>query len=115
MTPFLAVQIVQFAGKCIVYDDAKEWNVTHAILSNSLAVSSAETRLKRNEQVDEVMARKQLVHIGWLRQASKSCPLSSLDLDTQRVRFCSVAHLLLRPLMWTTRDLDPLAELSLPR
>eukprot|EP00892_Ulva_mutabilis_P002242 jgi/Ulvmu1/12018/UM083_0031.1 len=77
--------IVQFAGRCVTYNDATEWNVTHAILSNSLAVSSPEMRLKRNEQVDAVMQVNQLVHIGWLRQASKSCPLSSLDLDTQRV------------------------------
>lgn len=81
------VQIVQFAGKCMTYNDATEWNVTHAILSNSLAVSSAATRLKRNEQVDAVMHEHGLVHIGWLRQASKLCPLSSLDLDTQRVCF----------------------------
>ena len=81
------MQIVQFAGKCMTYHDATEWNVTHAILSNSLAVSSAETRLKRNEQVDAVMHEHGLVHIGWLRQASKMCPLSSLDLDTQRVCF----------------------------
>lgn len=84
------MQIVQFAGKCMTYHDATEWNVTHAILSNSLAVSSAETRLKRNEQVDAVMREHGLVHIGWLRQASKMCPLSSLDLDTQRVRVQSI-------------------------
>jgi hypothetical protein len=86
VTGTMSVQIVQFAGKCMTYNDATEWNVTHAILSNSLAVSSAETRLKRNEQVDAVMHEHGLVHIGWLRQASKLCPLSTLDLDTQRVR-----------------------------
>ena len=80
------MQIVQFAGRAEHFNADVEWHVTHAILSNSLAVSSHETRSRRNEQVDAVMRSRGLTHIGWLRQASVSCPLSSLDLDTQRVR-----------------------------
>lgn len=80
------MQIVQFVGKCIKYNEDSEWHVTQAILSNSLAVASHESRSRRNEQVDDIMHRKQLTHVGWLRQASVTCPLSTLDLDTQRVR-----------------------------
>ena len=79
------MQIVQFVGRSIPYNQDVEWHVTHAILSNSLAVSSNESRSQRNEQVDDVMRKHQLTHIGWLRQASVNCPLSTLDLDTQRV------------------------------
>jgi len=77
--------IVQFAGTCVAYSDAKEWNVTHAIISNSLAVSCPEQRTIRNRRVDAVMHAEGLTHVGWLRQASADCPLSSLDLETQRV------------------------------
>jgi hypothetical protein len=88
----LHLQIVQFVGTCTHYNQDLEWHVTHAILSNSLAVSSNETRAQRNEQVDDVMRKHALTHIGWLRQASVNCPLSTLDLDTQRVRFCAPGY-----------------------
>jgi hypothetical protein len=73
-------------GKARVYSDATEWQVTRAILSNSMAVSTPEGRLKHNQRVDALMREHGLVHIGWLRLASKANPLSCSDINTQQAR-----------------------------
>lgn len=80
------VQIVQFAGQCVTYNDGAEWHVTHAVVSNSLEVLEPAARAAHNRSVEELVKANNLTHVGWLRQASAACPLSSLDMDTQRVR-----------------------------
>lgn len=80
------MQIVQFAGQCVSFNDGQEWHVTHAVISNSLEVLEPAARAAHNRSVEELIRSENLTHIGWLRQASAACPLSSLDMDTQRVR-----------------------------
>jgi hypothetical protein len=80
------LQVVQFVGKAMAYSDATEWQVTRAILSNSMAVSTPEGRNTHNQRVDALMREHRLVHIGWLRLVSKANPLSCSDVNTQLVR-----------------------------
>ena len=82
----VALQIVQFAGSFVQFDEEGEWHVTHAVVSNSLDVVDAEARQSHNRGVQQVVRDGGLSHIGWLRQVSDECPLSALDIDTQRVR-----------------------------
>lgn len=77
--------IVQFAGRRVSFNDGDEWHVTHGVVSNSTNVVGPEERAAHNQQVEKLMHSQSLTHVGWLRQASSGCPLSSLDLETQRV------------------------------
>jgi hypothetical protein len=76
-------------GKEMMYSDATEWQVTRAILSNSMAVSTPDGMRKHNQWVDALMQKRGLVHIGWLRVGSgPECPLSPRDITTQQAWFC---------------------------
>ena len=78
-------QVVQFAGTCVTYNDATEWNVTRAFLGSSAEVTCNTIRQRHTRVVDSVMHAHGLLHIGWLKPAPVQRGASSLDLHTQQV------------------------------
>jgi hypothetical protein len=82
------VQVVQFVGKAMTYNDATELIVTRAIISTSMTVCSRDRVVKHSQKVDSIMQKHGLVHIGWMRAGSREQTLTLSDVRTQQVGAC---------------------------
>jgi hypothetical protein len=81
-------QVVQFVGKEMTYNDATELLATRAILRTSLTLASGDRVLAESQQVDSMIKKHGLVHVGWLRMGPREQPLSLSDILIQQVLYC---------------------------
>jgi hypothetical protein len=99
-------------GTEMTYTDATELLVTRAIFRTSLTLATADLVLAESQQVDSMIRKHGLVHVGWLRMGPTDKPLSASDIITQQVTDCLQHSKFLHTFYFPTRDMSEKANQS---